>query len=90
MSRNGNKKPVGFGTHLIAGGIAGGCEAVCVYKCVGPTQYESLTAIRRFVVNMSTSGHYQGSDAAFEVGAYARGRFLSYLTFQHVLTLTTR
>lgn len=28
MSRNGNKKPVGFATHIIAGGIAGGCEAL--------------------------------------------------------------
>jgi solute carrier family 25 citrate transporter 1 len=28
MSRNGIKKPVGFATHVIAGGIAGACEAV--------------------------------------------------------------
>ncbi|KAF9529811.1 mitochondrial carrier domain-containing protein [Crepidotus variabilis] len=28
MSRNGNKKPVGFATHIIAGGFAGGCEAL--------------------------------------------------------------
>jgi solute carrier family 25 citrate transporter 1 len=28
MSRNSIKKPVGFATHIIAGGIAGGCEAV--------------------------------------------------------------
>jgi hypothetical protein len=28
MSRNSNKKPVGFATHIIAGGFAGGCEAV--------------------------------------------------------------
>lgn len=28
MSRSGNKKPVGFSTHIIAGGIAGACEAV--------------------------------------------------------------
>jgi solute carrier family 25 citrate transporter 1 len=30
MSRNGDKKPVGFATHIIAGGIAGGCEAVSI------------------------------------------------------------
>lgn len=29
MSRGGNKKPVGFATHITAGGIAGACEAVC-------------------------------------------------------------
>ncbi|KAF6761121.1 succinate/fumarate mitochondrial transporter [Ephemerocybe angulata] len=28
MSRSGNKKPVGFPTHIIAGGIAGACEAL--------------------------------------------------------------
>lgn len=28
MYRNGKKKPVGFATHITAGGIAGGCEAV--------------------------------------------------------------
>jgi len=28
MSRNSNKKPVGFATHIIAGGIGGGCEAL--------------------------------------------------------------
>jgi solute carrier family 25 citrate transporter 1 len=28
MSRSGNKKPVGFATHVTAGGIAGACEAV--------------------------------------------------------------
>ncbi|KJA20417.1 hypothetical protein HYPSUDRAFT_811821 [Hypholoma sublateritium FD-334 SS-4] len=28
MSRNANKKPVGFATHIIAGGMAGGCEAL--------------------------------------------------------------
>ncbi|KAH6918056.1 mitochondrial carrier domain-containing protein [Coprinopsis sp. MPI-PUGE-AT-0042] len=28
MSRNANKKPVGFATHITAGGIAGACEAL--------------------------------------------------------------
>jgi len=28
MSRNSSKQPVGFATHVIAGGIAGACEAV--------------------------------------------------------------
>jgi hypothetical protein len=28
MSRRGDKKPVGFATHITAGGIAGGMEAV--------------------------------------------------------------
>ncbi|KIY46208.1 mitochondrial carrier [Fistulina hepatica ATCC 64428] len=28
MSRNSNKKPVGFATHITAGGIAGACEAL--------------------------------------------------------------
>jgi hypothetical protein len=32
MSRSGNKKPVGFATHIAAGGIAGGCEAVGVLR----------------------------------------------------------
>lgn len=31
MSRNGDKKPVGFATHITAGGIAGAMEAVSVY-----------------------------------------------------------
>lgn len=29
MSRSGDKKPVGFGTHITAGGIAGAMEALC-------------------------------------------------------------
>jgi len=29
MSRGGDKKPVGFATHITAGGIAGGMEALC-------------------------------------------------------------
>ncbi|KIL00892.1 hypothetical protein PAXRUDRAFT_821233 [Paxillus rubicundulus Ve08.2h10] len=29
MSRSGNKKPVGFATHITAGGIAGAMEALC-------------------------------------------------------------
>lgn len=29
MSRNGDKKPVGFATHITAGGIAGAMEAIC-------------------------------------------------------------
>jgi hypothetical protein len=28
MSRNGDKKPVGFATHITAGGLAGAMEAV--------------------------------------------------------------
>ena len=28
MSRSGDKKPVGFGTHIVAGGLAGAAEAV--------------------------------------------------------------
>jgi hypothetical protein len=34
MSRNGNNMPVGFATHIIAGGIAGGCEAVSHPFCL--------------------------------------------------------
>ena len=34
MSRNRNKKPVGFATHIIAGGFAGGCEAVSYSKVI--------------------------------------------------------
>jgi hypothetical protein len=30
MSRSGDKAPVGFGTHITAGGIAGGMEAVSI------------------------------------------------------------
>ncbi|VDC05097.1 unnamed protein product [Peniophora sp. CBMAI 1063] len=29
MSRSGDKKPVGFGTHIVAGGLAGAAEALC-------------------------------------------------------------
>ncbi|KAI0034842.1 mitochondrial carrier domain-containing protein [Vararia minispora EC-137] len=29
MSRSGDKKPVGFGTHIVAGGMAGAAEALC-------------------------------------------------------------
>lgn len=31
MPRNGEKKPVGFATHITAGGIAGAMEAVCTH-----------------------------------------------------------
>ena len=35
MSRNGDKKPVGFATQLIAGGSAGAMEAVSnLFKCI--------------------------------------------------------
>jgi len=42
MSPKNNKKPVGFATHIIAGGIAGGCEAVSYHQKL-PSRYISTS-----------------------------------------------
>jgi len=60
MSRNGNKNPVGFATHVIAGGIAGACEAVSHLFCL-------VSVSNRLAASMSTSRYHQGPDAALEV-----------------------
>lgn len=69
MSRNGNKKPVGFATHIIAGGIAGGCEAVNT----GARQVACGVLTASFTVSMSAARHHQGPNAAFKVRTCSRG-----------------
>lgn len=64
MSRNANKKPVGFATHIIAGGIAGGCEAV---SGVERAHMPWIAHRRRATASMPTSGHHQGPNAAVEI-----------------------
>lgn len=68
MSRNGNKKPVGFATHIIAGGIAGGCEAVLLINL----QF-GIDANRADLAYMPAARHNQGPNAALEIGAYPWG-----------------
>ena len=67
MSRNGNKKPVGFATHIIAGGIAGGCEAVSPMHRRPLLEADSSDP----TVNMPAARYHQGPDAAFEVWSCA-------------------
>jgi len=50
MSRNADKKPVGFATHLTAGGIAGACEAVRA-----PSVKDMLVLTHQCAANMSAS-----------------------------------
>lgn len=72
MSRNGDKKKVPFSTHIIAGGVAGACEAVSIiasWNSCGRLK-SSLSA------GMSTSRYHQGSHAAIEVGEGHRGTFV--------------
>lgn len=73
MSRNGNKKPVGFATHIIAGGIAGGCEAVNIEAREAVCSV--LTA--SFTVSMSAARHHQGPNAAVKVRTCSRGESVS-------------
>lgn len=73
MSRNGNKKPVGFATHIIAGGIAGGCEAVNI----GAREVVCSVLTASFTVSMSAARHHQGPNAAFKVWTCSRGESVS-------------
>jgi hypothetical protein len=73
MSRNGNNKPVGFATHIIAGGIAGGCEAVNT----GARQVSYTVLTASFTVSMSAARHHQGPNAALKVRKCSRGESVS-------------
>lgn len=68
MSR-GDKKPVGFATHITAGGIAGGMEAVSESK----DEDGGLADEMNRSALLPTSGHDQGPDAALEVWHDPRG-----------------
>lgn len=61
MSRNGKKMPVGFATHIIAGGIAGACEAVST------TVLLNVFLIWSLAVGLSASRYHKGPNAALEV-----------------------
>lgn len=50
MSRTGDKKPVGFATHITAGGIAGAMEAVSTDHLVVETMLTKF--LRSYVVNL--------------------------------------
>ncbi|KAJ7579309.1 mitochondrial carrier domain-containing protein [Mycena floridula] len=66
MSRSGNKKPVGFATHITAGGIAGACEAL---TC------QPLDTIK-VRMQLSKSGRIPGTKPRgfFATGAYIAKR----------------
>lgn len=78
MSRNTNKKPVGFATHIIAGGMAGGCEAVS--RILPVSSFGEVTDIGR-IAHMSAARHYQGPHAVVQVWAGSRGKLRSRLRF---------
>lgn len=61
MSRNSNKNPVRFATHVIAGGIAGACEAVSLLFYLVSVSNRGLAA------GMSAPRYHKGPDAALEV-----------------------
>ncbi|KAF5316027.1 hypothetical protein D9619_006687 [Psilocybe cf. subviscida] len=71
MSRNANKKPVGFATHIIAGGIAGGCEANVAQQLV----CQPLDTIK-VRMQLSKSGRAPGTKARgfLATGAYIMKR----------------
>jgi hypothetical protein len=58
MSRGGDKKPVGFATHITAGGIAGGMEAVSLKGCA----MGKVDDVLRLAM-LSAFGHHQSSNA---------------------------
>ena len=62
MSRtSGDRKSVGFGTHITAGGLAGAMEAVCrlrALKIILSKNKHLTTAM------LPTIGHYQSTHAA--------------------------
>src|ERR1700691_3147063 len=78
MSRRNNKKPVGFATHLTAGGIAGGIEAV---SQKGATKGQEVDNI---LVMLSTFGHHQSSDAALQVWTCSWGASASCVRMNSV------
>lgn len=63
MSRNGSKKPVGFSTHVIAGGFAGACEAVSGQPCL----LKLSNPISPIAAGMSAPRYNKGSNATLEV-----------------------
>jgi hypothetical protein len=69
MSRSGNRKPVGFATHITAGGIAGACEAVSPTTTPRASANSSLWP----AAHMPAAGHHQGAHAAFQVWPNTRG-----------------
>src|SRR6266404_5102038 len=73
MSRaSSDKKPVGFGTHITAGGIAGAMEAV---RRQGAYFRASFPDPRRTTAILPTIGHYQGAHAALQIWASPRGMY---------------
>ena len=73
MSRTStDKKPVGFGTHITAGGLAGAMEAVrrsCAYlQAVFPNRY-------RTIAMLPTARHHQGAHAALQIWTSPRGMY---------------
>ena len=70
MSRSGDKKPVGFATHVTAGGIAGACEAVRLSTFAA---YQLFSLRDRFLAGLPTSRHHQSPDATLQVRTSSRG-----------------
>lgn len=68
MSRSGHKKPVGFATHVTAGGIAGACEAVRPLPQFKLESRLTNAFILRFIAHLPASGHHQSAHAALQVG----------------------
>lgn len=72
MSRNGEKKPVGFAIHITAGGIAGAMEAV---RVPGRSGSKGQCSRRRSLVVLPAAGHHQGAHAALQVWRRNRGTY---------------
>jgi len=75
------KKPVGFATHLTAGGIAGAMEAVSYALAALPFPRKTLTIFSShsthvmLLVMLPASRHNQSANAAFAFGYSARGTY---------------
>ena len=85
MSRSGNRKPVGFATHITAGGIAGACEAVSVFvllSCTVVFDTEVVLLCMFFVANVSAAGYDQGAHAAVQIGTDSGCESESFASFQ--------
>jgi hypothetical protein len=62
MPRNGDKKPVGFATHITAGGLAGAMEAV------SPNGHRSaFRVLTKDSALLPTARHHKGANAALQI-----------------------
>lgn len=76
LTMSSEKKPVGFATHLTAGGMAGAMEAVRTL-CFTPVRRRSDAAHLVLLAMLSTSRHDQSANAALPFGHTARSTSLT-------------